>query len=147
MIYKLDDHIQSGAAFKDAYGHFNYKLCFNDGLLKLARNQKGELVQPEVRTQNDVMSPDKTTIIGQFDDKDQLNGVGRIACTGTEYDYYQEGQFVNHKLHGFGRELRFEKDGKQTAYIGWFKDGKYHGHGMKLGNMLRMKEGIWNENN
>lgn len=70
MINTLDGSIQSGAAFKDSYGHFNYKLCYNDGLLKLARNDKGELIQPEVRTQNDVMSPDKTTIIGQFNDKD-----------------------------------------------------------------------------
>jgi hypothetical protein len=67
--------------------------------------------------------------------------------TGTEYDSYQEGQFENHKLNGFGRELRFDKEGKQTSYIGWFKNGKYHGHGQKLDNMKRMKEGVWNENN
>lgn len=116
-------------------------------MLKLARDSEGQLVQPEVRTQNDVESPDKTTIIGQFNGKDQLHGVGRIALTGGEYDCYQEGQFENHVLNGFGRELRFDKEGKQTAYVGWFKNGKYHGYGKKFDNMTRMKEGVWNEHN
>lgn len=106
-------------------------------MIKLARDSNDQLVQPEIRTQNDAEAPHKSTIIGQFNSKDQLHGVGRIATTGTEYDLYQEGQFENHVLNGFGRELRFDKNGEQTQYVGWFKNGKYHGHGLQLKNMKR----------
>lgn len=84
----FDKHIQSGKNFKDAYGQFNYGLCYEDSLLKLERNSSGELVPMDIRTSNEAESAVKSTLIGQFNDKDQLHGVGRIACTGTENDFY-----------------------------------------------------------
>jgi len=84
----LETHIESGKSFKDTYGQFNYGLCYNDSLLKLTRDANGNLIQPDVRIQNDVETPVKSTVFGQFNNKDQLHGVGRIACTGTEYDLH-----------------------------------------------------------
>lgn len=60
----LEYHIDSGKAFKDTHGEFNYKLCFSDGLIKPSRNSNGELIEPEVRTQNDVDKSKKTRVIG-----------------------------------------------------------------------------------
>lgn len=45
---------QSGKAFKDTFGQFNYKLSYEDSLLNFARGSNGQLIQPDIRTQNDV---------------------------------------------------------------------------------------------
>lgn len=41
MTKVFDKHIQSGKAFKDTYGHFNFSLCYEDSLIKLARDANG----------------------------------------------------------------------------------------------------------
>ena len=43
--------------------------------------------------------------------------------------YIQEGQFINNKLNGFGREVTIKANGDFCQYIGIWKKGKLHGYG------------------
>ena len=47
---------QSGKAFKDTFGQFNYKLSYEDNLLNFARDSNGQLIQPEINMRLPVKS-------------------------------------------------------------------------------------------
>jgi hypothetical protein len=64
------------------------------------------------------------------------NGIGRDIL---EYIAIQEGQFLNDKLNGFGREFFYNGE----YYIGEYKDSIYHGEGKYVYNDDKIEDGIW----
>ena len=56
-------------------------------------------------------------------------------------DQIQEGQFVESKLAGFGRLIY----NTGAYYVGFFKQGKFHGYGYFHFAEGGCKEGLWKE--
>lgn len=67
-----------------------------------------------------------------------LKGVARRVWYDNEI---QEGQFVDGKLHGFGR-ICFESG---AYYIGMYKNGKKNGHGKMVYPGGNIFEGRWKD--
>ena len=145
-------------------GEFNWRLCHQDGLLKIKRDQnneiqccqivreneahqKSEYLPPSINKWcNDPLSVMKATDfkkkelfctvketlrVGQMNDDNKLDGLG-IKCQDNKmFRSFEEGQFANDELDGFGRTLVVYKNGKAAQHIGWWRDGKAHGYGMK----------------
>ena len=71
---------------------------------------------------------DEMLLVGQIDSNNVLNGIGKKI---TPF-YVMEGQFINNKLCGFGRQIRhqisaigyWESDNKINGYCQRVKDGK-----------------------
>lgn len=56
--------------------------------------------------------------------------------------YLEEGQFVNDKLHGFGRKIF----GDAVQVIGWFKETKVHGFAEAMNENEENCKGIFLNN-
>ena len=91
------------------FGDLDIGKLKDDGLLKLECDKDGKPIPITVYDPGDKM----TVCIGQLNDKNELNGIGRMICvckTAMEeapivWEIY-EGQFKDHELNGFGRVLR-----------------------------------------
>ena len=66
------------------------------------------------------------------DDKEIINGLGRIIFISANYKYgsLEEGQFDNNGyLNGFGRRIWSDS---RPYEIGWFKENNLYGYGKKI---------------
>ena len=58
-----------------------------------------------------------------------INGVGSKTTRTNSFIETQEGQFRNDQLHGFGRRIKWYKNGHEALDMGFFENGLLHGWG------------------
>lgn len=116
--------VKASAQFKK-HGPLNLRRLVSDGWLKF-KQEKEELDTVRVSS---IFPNKKSYTFASMTRFGQLNGNledGIARRVETDPGLFQEGQFENGFLSGWGREVA--DDGQY--HIGWFKDGKAHGFGI-----------------
>lgn len=75
----------------------------------------------------------KIRLVAEYDDEGTVTGYNRSLC------YFQEGQFQEDELHGFGRKLWSNRH----SFIGWIHNALLHGYVRQIYSNGSQEEGLF----